>query len=160
MLIMYRLRAHWIISEIRIFLALASFCALVMTALYFLTPQPSIGFTLRWLTEATIGLIAIGMLAYLIAAVRWVEFSKDGVTFAVGLRNKKVAWHDLVPPDSPVSFGIRFRYKFNGKVQQSDTLPVTRELACAILSHPQCPHWEMDPKIWKSLRMKTPSKPS
>lgn len=104
----------------------------------------------------TILFLAIVFAATFFSFVRTVEIFQNQVVFTLGTSHVTVNWSDLVPPRSPFLFGITFKYRAGGRIQEQTALFVTRDQARAILEHPRCPRFSMDPQIWQSLGLTTP----
>lgn len=103
-------------------------------------------------------LIAIGMWlgATFFILTRAVEIGDKGVSFVVGFKRTHVKWNDLVPPRDAFFVTLTLKYKVDGKVQENDPMGVSKAQARAIMMHPKCPKFHMDPKIWESLGLPVP----
>jgi hypothetical protein len=92
------------------------------------------------------------------STVRLIEISNSGIVFSEGLRRIPVPWTALVPPAYPYSVGsIVFQYYgLDGRVCESDNMPLTKTQARGILTHPNCPPFDLDPRIWASIGLQSP----
>lgn len=109
------------------------------------------------LVLATVLLLSIALAVTYLVFVRVVEIHPDNVVFLLGTRRIAVGWGDLVPPVSPLMLGVTFEYRVGGQVQEQTSLFVTREQAQAILTHPRCPRFQIDAKLWRGLGLVAPA---
>ncbi len=153
-------RAAWIFSSITPlvagFLALAVVVAFAEGATSHSTGSPSLQYAA--IAVAVAGTALVSGVTVLTSFVRAAELTPRGATFRIGTRRVAVRWEELVPPQGPFLLAMTFRYRRDGKVQERDTLVVTRRLARAILSYPSCPRFNLPEPIWASLRMRPPSR--
>jgi hypothetical protein len=114
-----------------------------------------------WILPAGFTAIAIVVVfSFYFGYVRAVEVTASEIVFAIGAQRVNVAWSSLVPPRGPFVMSINFRYRENGVIQETKTLPVTREMARAILTSPSCPRFSISTEIWKSLQLPAPAERS
>jgi hypothetical protein len=92
--------------------------------------------------------------------IREVRVSPAGVQFLLGRAIIDVPWQRLEPPRNRLFFGdIEFWFpkELGTRPQRSnsvrDYLYVTRKQAIAIVCHPSCPDWRLNPRILNSLRI-------
>jgi hypothetical protein len=111
------------------------------------------------------GLAVYASFVYRRDDIREVRISRVGVTFVLGRESIAVPWATLQPPKHRLFFGdIGFFFpkelgpRFAKKDSERGAVAVTRRQALAILSHPGCPAWPINPKIRRSLGM-TPRPP-
>lgn len=86
-------------------------------------------------------------------APRRVDISSETLTVWRGVSKTTVKWKNLIPPEYPLHMGIVVFEGDQGKGKPRLQLPVRRNQAQAILSHPSCPSFGLNREIWKSLNM-------
>lgn len=143
-------------------LTVASVVADVLTTLLHGVAFWSYGFTFTISFE--VGTIVLASWAYWSSLVRLVGLTNQGVTFVRGSASYiQTSWESLCPPEWPARFhAVTFFYKLwepdPKSTYQNYTGPrpgppvmVDIRQAQAILSHPNCPKWDLKPEIRKSL---------
>jgi hypothetical protein len=111
-----------------------------------------------WILPAGFTEIAVVVVcSFYFGYVRAIEITSSEIVFAIGPQRVNVGWSSLVAPRGPFVMSINFRYRENGVIQETNTVPVTKEMARAILTSPSCPRFSMSTEIWKSLQLPTPT---
>jgi hypothetical protein len=95
---------------------------------------------------------------FYLVLIRTVTVATDGVDFIFSRRTLHVRWPDLVPPEGPPFMGVVFQYKRDGVVMERDNLAVDLAQAKAILTHPRCPRFALDPKLRASVGLASHSR--
>jgi hypothetical protein len=91
-----------------------------------------------------------------IVSVRRVDIDSEGVAFNYPLHCEKGAWADLFPGPNPPQHGSWFvgrTRRRGGRVLTPRAHRITLEQARAILSHPSCPKWDLEPAVESVLRL-------
>lgn len=86
-----------------------------------------------------------------IISVRRVEVDESGVVFCYPLHRERTSWKELSPSRNPPKNGMWGLIRPRTESRGSRGYRITVEQSRAILSHPACPEWPLDPGLRTSL---------
>lgn len=146
---MKRVRSHWMTSAQAAFFDVGVVVASVFTAVSY--SHSGLAVQLAAVAVLVLSLEALVWVVFYLIFTRSVDVSAEGVDFIFSRRTLHVRWPDLVPPEGPPFMGVVFQYKHEGAVMERDNLLVNLAQAKAILTHPRCPRFALDPKLRASV---------
>jgi hypothetical protein len=144
-----RVRSHWMTSAQGASYGVGVVIASIFAAVSY--SHSGLAIQLAAVAVLVLSLEALVWVIFYLVLIRSVAVSAEGVDFIFSRRTLHVRWPDLVPPEGPPFLGVVFQYKRDGVVMERDNLAVNLAQAKAILTHPRCPRFALDPKLRASV---------
>jgi hypothetical protein len=144
-----RIRSHWMTSAQAAFYGVGVAIASIFAAVTYL--HSGLAVQLAVVAVLIVSLEALVWVVFYLVLIRSVTVSAEGVEFIFSRRTLRVRWPNLVLPEGPPFMGVVFQYKDAGVVMERDNLLVSVAQARAILTHPCCLRFALDPKLRATL---------